>query len=159
MKTQIEAKPPIIGLFKGEQNDEKINADVEQLIAFYRGLGFFRVRVSRQQHTNGNEERPRLTFVIDEGPRYRTGGFRFVGNQKFTSEQLGEAVKLKVGDYYARRNVDRDLKRLSDLYSAEGYRSASVQAELEFDDESSTVTVVFSIKEADFFSSLFGVAR
>ena len=36
-------------------------------------------------------KRPTLTFVIDEGPRYRVRGVSFVGNRKFTNEQLGEA--------------------------------------------------------------------
>ncbi len=95
-------------------------------------------------------KRPPLTFTIDEGTRYHIAGVRFVGSRKFTDEQLREGLALKVGEYYDRRNLQQDLKRLNEMYRA--YLSATIRSELETDDESGAVTVIFSIMEADYFS-------
>ncbi len=50
LKAQIESKPPILGLFKGQYNEEKANADIDKLIAYYRNLGFFRPDQPRGRH-------------------------------------------------------------------------------------------------------------
>ena len=99
---EIESKPPVFGLFKDQQDDEKINADIDTLITYYRDLGFFRARISRQVRYNAEGERPRRTFVVDEGPRYRIAGIAFVGNQKLSKEELSQGLVLKENEFFGR---------------------------------------------------------
>src|SRR5690606_36936109 len=47
LKTQIQAKPPIVWLFKGYYNEEEIDNDKNRLTAYYRSLGFFRANIQR----------------------------------------------------------------------------------------------------------------
>ena len=41
LKTQIESKPPILYLFKGQYSEKKIAEDIDKLTNYYRNLGFF----------------------------------------------------------------------------------------------------------------------
>ncbi len=147
LKTQIESKPPILGLFKGQFSQQKVDEDIDKLISYYRNLGFFRARVSREVIMDDKWKRPTLTFVIDEGPRYRVREVSFIGNRKFTNEQLRDGMKLKEGEYFLRRNLDQDITRLQDVYGTQGYVFANVQQELRFEEEPGELSVVFSIEE------------
>ena len=41
MRTQIDTKPPILWIFKGDMNQKRIDEDVQKLTAYYRGHGSF----------------------------------------------------------------------------------------------------------------------
>ena len=159
LKTENESKPPILGLFTEEQDDEKNNPQVDKLITYYRGLGFFRARVSRQVRVDPISQRSRRIFVVDEGPRSRIAGIDFVGNQKLSKEELSEGLILKENEFFSRRDLEQDTRRLVDKYRAEGILSANVQPELQFDDDNFALTVVFSIKEADYLDSGLSIER
>ncbi len=42
LRTQIQSKPPILWVFKGQVDRKKLDEDIDKLTAYYRGLGFFR---------------------------------------------------------------------------------------------------------------------
>ena len=56
-------------------------------------------------------------------------------------------------------NSIKNLKRRVDRYRDEGILSANIQHELQFDDDKPAVTVVFSIKEADYLDSGLSIER
>jgi outer membrane protein assembly factor BamA len=147
LKTQIESKPPLLGLFKGQYSQQKVDEDIDKLISYYRNLGFFRARVSREVIMDSKWKRPQLNFVIDEGPRYKVRAVSYIGNRKFTNEQLGTGMVMKEGAYFLRREMDQDITRLQDVYGTQGYVFANVQQELRFEEEPGELTVVFSIEE------------
>ena len=80
--TQIKSKPGFFWFLGGDVDHEKIDADVDTLTAYYRSLGFFQARVGREvQVLNGiGRDWALLTFVINEGPRYRVRNVSFLGN-------------------------------------------------------------------------------
>ena len=47
LKTKIKSKPPILMIWKGYVDREKIDADKDLLTAYYRSFGFFQARISR----------------------------------------------------------------------------------------------------------------
>ncbi len=62
-----------------------IDEDRERLIAYYRNLGYFKARISREIDYDASGQWATLTFVIDEGPRYRIRDVSVVGNKKYDS--------------------------------------------------------------------------
>lgn len=147
LKTQIQSKPPILYLFKGQVNLEQINEDVDRLTAYYRSLGFFRARVGRE--LEWNEERNWLTlrFVIDEGPRYKVRNISVIGNTKFESGLLLAELKLKDGEFFDQPKMDADLGSIRDIYGSVGYVFADVQAETRFLEEPGQVDLVYNVAE------------
>jgi outer membrane protein insertion porin family len=86
LRTQIQSKPGYFWyLFGGKVDRTKIDADVEKLTAYYRALGFFRARVSRELDFDQSNKWLTIKFIIDEGPRYKVRNVSVEGNRKFAS--------------------------------------------------------------------------
>ncbi len=148
LKTQIESKPPILGLFKGQYSEEKINEDIDKLITYYRSLGFFRTRISREVVMDEKWKRPTLTFVIDEGPRYtRPRPSPSSATENSPTNNWPTGCSLKEGEFYPAAQSRSGHHPLQDVYGTQGYVFANVQQELRFEEEPGELTVVFSVEE------------
>lgn len=150
LKTQIQSKPPLLFLFKGEVDRQKIHDDVEKLKDYYRSLGFFQARVERELTWNEDQNWLSIRFVIDEGPRYKIRSIGFVGQQLFTPEQLGERLKLHKGDFFDRVKLEKDQKALEEKYGVKGYVFAKIQPEPRLNanrDEIDQIDLVYQIAE------------
>ena len=142
LRTQIKSKPGIAWLFKGEVKRDEIDADVQRLTAYYRSLGYFKARIGRELDFGNSGKWLTVTFVIDEGPRYKIRQLSLVGNQTFTTDSLQERLELTSGDYFDSRRMNRDLSALRDTYGGEGYIHADIQADPRFLVEPGTMDLV-----------------
>jgi outer membrane protein insertion porin family len=149
LRTQIESKPGILWIFKGEVDRKKIDEDINKLTAYYRGLGFFRAHIGRELQFNEKENWLKLTFVIDEGPRHKIRNVSIIGNTKFNTEQLSEKLKLKRNDYFNQSSLQTDLLTMQDKYGAIGYIYADVKADPRILEEPGVIDLVYSISEGD----------
>jgi outer membrane protein insertion porin family len=149
LKTQVGSKPPILYLFKGQVDRKKIDEDVEKLISYYRSLGFFQARIGREFEFDKAGKWATLTFVINEGPRYIVRDVQFIGNQKFSNDDLAPLVRLKGGEFFDQFKLSQDLLALQDIYGTKGYVFANVQRDLRFLEEPGQLDVVFSFEEGD----------
>lgn len=147
LRTQIKSKVPILYLFKGDVDRAKIDSDVDKLTTYYRGLGFFRARIGRELEFNEKENWLTLTFVIDEGPRYKIRDVSIVGNRKFAAEQLSQKLKLKNGDYFDQGGMTKDVAALQDEYGGAGYIFSKVEADTRFLEEPGQVDLVYQVQE------------
>jgi outer membrane protein insertion porin family len=90
-----------------------------------------------------------LTFVIDEGPRYKIRQLSLLGNATFTTQSLQERLELKSGDYFDARRMNRDLNSLRDTYGSVGYIHADIKADPRFLEEPGTIDLVYDIQEGE----------
>lgn len=151
LRTQIQSKPGFLWIFKGQVDRKEIDEDINRLTAYYRGLGFFRARVGRELHFNEKENWLSLTYVIDEGPRYKVRNVSVVGNTKFATEELLDKLKLKAGQYFNQAQMKADVASLQDTYGGVGYVFADVQADPRFLEEPGLLDLVYSIREGEQF--------
>jgi outer membrane protein insertion porin family len=149
LRTQIKSKPGIMWVFKGTVDRAEIDADLERLTAYYRGLGYFKARVGRELEFSESGKWLTVTYVIDEGPRYQIRQVSVVGNQTFTTESLMDRLELKSGDYFDARRMNRDLNSLRDTYGGEGYIHADVKADPRFLEEPGKIDLVYDVQEGD----------
>lgn len=149
LRTQIRSKPPILYIFKGEVDRDQIDEDVNRLTAYYRSLGFFRARIGRELEFNSKQDWAILTFVIDEGPRYKVRNVSFVGNTKFPSEALLSELKLKEGQYFNQSQLTSDVATVQDKYGTIGYIFADVKADPRFLEEPGLLDLVYNVEEGD----------
>lgn len=151
LKTVIKSKPPIIKLIKGYLDRNQLKTDVEQLTAYYRAFGFFQAKVSRKIDFNEKGNWVNLTFVIDEGPRYKVRSVRFLGNTKFEPEAMAEAAKLNAGQPFEQSKVQRDRLWVQELYGSHGYVFADVRPEPVFLEEPGELDLLYHIDEGEQF--------
>ena len=147
LKTYIQSKPPILWIFKGQVDRQKIDEDVDRLTAYYRSLGFFRARIGRELEWNEDQNWLTLTFVIDEGPRYKVRNISVIGNTKFQNTELTTGFKLKDGQFFDQPKMDSDLGVIRDIYGSVGYVFTDVQAETRFLEEPGQVDLVYNVAE------------
>lgn len=149
LKTQIESKPSLlwIPLLGGNVDLKKIDQDVSALTLYYRNLGFFNARISREYKFDETGRWMYLTFIIDEGVRYKIRNVSLVGNQKFRSETLASHLQLKTGEEFDRENLDKDVATLTDIYGAQGHIYVNVQAEPRFLEQPGELDLVYKIEE------------
>ncbi|MEE8452657.1 MAG: POTRA domain-containing protein, partial [Thermoguttaceae bacterium] len=149
LRTQIQSKPPILYMFKGEVDRKQIDEDVNRLTAYYRGLGFFSARISRELEFVADQNWLILTFVIAEGPRYKIRNVSFAGNRRFSDEELAARLNLKNGQDFNQAAMNKDVATLKELYGRIGYVFADVKAVPGFDEMPGTLDLVYNVREGD----------
>ena len=147
--TQIKSKPGFFWFLGGDVDHEKIDADVDTLTAYYRSLGFFQARVGREvQVLHGlGRDWALLTFVINEGPRYKVRNVSFIGNSRFKGEFLERDLKLKSGEFFHQDHMDLDLGLIRDIYGGRGFVFADIQADPRFLEEPGELDLVYKVAE------------
>ena len=152
LRTKIESKPGYLWyLINGKLSRAKLDADVEKLTAYYHDFGFFRARVGRELTFDEEGRWASIKFVVDEGQRYNVRGVSIVGNQKFSSDPLIEAMKLKANTPFSRGAMNKDLGLLRDLYGSQGHIFADVQANPRFLEEPGQIDLIYKIQEGEPF--------
>ena len=149
LKTQIESKPPILWMFKGQVDRKKIDDDVDKLTAYYRSFGYFSARVGRELEFNEERDWLTLTFVIDEGPRYQVRNVSFIGNSQFPGDHLAGKTKLKPGEYFDQMKMNQDLASIRDTYGSVGYIFTDVQADPRLHETPGQLDLVYKVAEGD----------
>lgn len=133
--------------------EEAIGDDVDRLRDFYYGQGYLNYKIDAHTELTGDGERMDVTFVIEEGPRYRVAQVVFNGNTRFTEEQLRADFELHEGEVYLKAMADRDARRISQRYRGIGYVDAEVRQSVKFTSEveEHLVNVSFDIREGSQF--------
>ena len=90
-----------------------------------------------------------ITFVIDEGPRFKVRNVSVIGNTKYTSDALMAELKLKSGDYFNQAKMTADKNALVDKYGGIGYVFADIKPDPRFLEEPAQLDLVYNINEGD----------
>lgn len=152
LKTLVKSKPGFLKyLFRGKVDYALIDQDCETLMAYYRGLGYFKARISREITSDASGQWATLTFVIDEGPRYKIRDVSVVGNKKYDATQLLAMLKLQTGDYFNLAKMQMDENNLRDAYGGQGHIFANIKASPRFLEEPGQLDLVYQIEEGDMF--------
>jgi outer membrane protein insertion porin family len=126
--------------------------DLNSLIAKYNNEGYRDAVIVNDSIYRVSPKTINIDIVIDEGRRYYFGDIRWVGNTKYTAEQLNEVLKLKRGDIYNQSEMDANLNYnpneidISTLYLDDGYLFFSVTP-VEVRVENDTIDIEMRIRE------------
>ena len=111
-----------------------VSEDLRRIFA----MGFFDdIRVESETEADGEV----ITFHLTEKPTIRE--IRFVGNDAYDTEKLNEELDIQAGSVMNRYSIERNIKRLEDLYKEKNYHNVKIdhtietlennQADLQFD--------------------------
>jgi outer membrane protein insertion porin family len=147
LRTQIQSRTPILMLFKGEFDRAKVDEDVNKLVNYYRDLGYFFASIGREITVDPDGDWVTLTFVINEGPRYKIRNISIVGNTKIDTSELMSKLKLGMGDYFDKTIQDGDVRVLTDAYGSIGYVFALVEPAATLMEQPGEMDLVYRIEE------------
>ena len=135
-------------------NEGEVAEDVERLKGVYWDRGFLDPNITEKTEFNADKSKVRLTFAIEEGPRYTIEKIDFIGNERFDDERLrAEAeLELKPGQSYSERKTFSDAARLRKFYREEGFIDVEVRyLRPKFVPDVNAVNVEFEIFEGEQF--------
>jgi outer membrane protein insertion porin family len=121
LNTHVKSSREWFGLIGGTYNRQMVDADVGELLQYYRNFGFQDVRISKEEQRSADGSQVTLIFHIQEGPRYKIQDVPDVhGSQQIPREQLIALSSFKPGEYLDQTKLKRDTKVITDYMGASG---------------------------------------
>ena len=152
LKSLIKSRGPFfkVGYYTFNVADmAKIDRDVDILAATYHNLGYLTATVGRQISYSEDGKWVDVTFVINEGKRFKINSVQVIGNQFVTEDSLRQRLELKAGDMFDGNVLKRDVGEIVYGYGELGFIYADVQPKTVMRDEENTVDLVYQIEEGD----------
>ncbi len=115
-------------IFKNSRYIEsKYKEDKAKLIKKYNELGYRDAQIVSDSIYRNSDNALNIDITLNEGPKYYFGNITWVGNTKYTAEQLNSILKIKKGDVYNQDLLNTNLTfnpngmDVSSLYLDDGY--------------------------------------
>jgi outer membrane protein insertion porin family len=156
LKTKLSLKPAFLGLpFWNKYKPEQLPDDVAALKQYYHCLGYFDVNIEKDVAIDEDPWNPLsykaahaiITYRIQEGPRFQIRNLVLEGNQVFTNDELAADLKLRSGDAYNARLMNKDVEAIKERYGHLGRTFASVDPIPRFLEETGEMDLVYQINE------------
>jgi outer membrane protein insertion porin family len=129
---------------------DRLAYDQQKLRQFYLTQGYadFRV-VSAVAELTPDRRDFIITYVVEEGPRYRFGDVKVESAiRDFRSEDLQRTLPMRAGDWFNAQLVEDTVTRLNEAAGLFGYAFADVRTRHERNAENRTLGVTFQVAEA-----------
>ncbi|WP_432208128.1 outer membrane protein assembly factor BamA [Asprobacillus argus] len=134
--------------------DEDYQEDLESILDKYSRLGYRDARIINDQLSWNDNNTINLEIELEEGRQYRFGEIIYVGNKKYTDEQLNKILKIQKGDLYngsvLKERISGDgtpsSEDIQTLYQDSGFLFSSVNA-VETKVVNDSITVEIRIRE------------
>lgn len=141
----------VLGFFKSNDSydPDRLAADQQKLRAFYLTEGYadFRV-VSALAELTPDRRDFIITYVIEEGPRYKFGTIDAESELRdFNAEFVKSLVRIKPGDWFNAKLVEDTVTGLNEIAGARGYAFSDVSPNFERDAENRTMSLTFRVAE------------
>ena len=152
LKKIINTRGRFLNLYPWGSNTadmDKIDGDSDVLSRYLADLGYLEVVVGRQMQYRPNGKDIDLTFVVEQGPRYKVGSIQIVGNQFISESSIRERLKLHAGDFYNGQLHRVDVTETTFGYGEQGFIYAEVEPRTIMRDDEPVVDLVYSITEGD----------
>jgi outer membrane protein insertion porin family len=135
-------------IFHGKVQRQKLDEDVERILALYNDHGYIQARVER---TDIAVDRARaeatITITVVEGPQFRVGEITTTGVTLLPLAEIERQFKLKPGDVFSRTKLRETVQAITDLYSTIGRASVDVVPRTENIASPPTVNITYEITE------------
>jgi outer membrane protein insertion porin family len=111
----------------GTFQEAKFADDAQAVTEFYGNKGYARAQVGHPQletiedSNDGSTRWIRLRIPVDEGIKYTIGKFEIGAGTSLKPEFLRPLFKVREGDTYSRKQLNKGFEKAKDLYGAAGY--------------------------------------
>lgn len=132
-------------------DQDRLAYDQQKLRQFYLTEGYadFRV-ISAVAELTPDKRDFIITYVVEEGPRYKFGPVTVDSAiRDFDEKRLAAALAIKEGQWYNAKAVEDTVEQLSETAGTFGYAFADVRPEFQRDREKLTMSLAFNIAETN----------
>jgi outer membrane protein insertion porin family len=115
---------PLFFWSRGERViQEELEADIDNLVAYYRKKRFAEAAITHEVHTDMDRKTCKVTIHIDEGPLYQVS---FSGNKEFRNYTLKKDITIWTKGNRNDFGLKRSIKNITTRYQKAGYRDCEV---------------------------------
>lgn len=116
----------LVNLFRQKKFvPEDFEKDKELIVEKYNELGFRDAYIVKDSIARFDDKTIDVFLTINEGEKYFIRSIKWIGNTIYPSDQLGAALRMKVGDVYNQKllneRVNTDEDAISNMYMDRGY--------------------------------------
>jgi len=128
---------------------DRIEYDREQLRKHYTNRGYYDFRViSSTAELQPDQKNFAVTFVVDEGPRYKFGRLRVDTDlKKLNGDAMRAILPIREGSVYASDRIETAVDSLTFAAGALGFAFVDIRPRYHANPDSRTVDVTFDVKE------------
>jgi outer membrane protein insertion porin family len=123
-----------------------LQQDAARLGAFYNNHGFIEAKIAAPKVEEKGDDLF-ITFVIQEGPRYRVGTVEIVGDLIENKEKLISMLDVRKESFLNRKILRDDILKLTDLYAEHGYAFAEVKPKIDKSTVGKRVDITFKVDQ------------
>ena len=120
-----------------KMREDELEEDFDNIIDFYHSKGYRNATIVGDSIYVISPERIGLTIKVDEGNKFFYRDIKWVGNSKYSTEQLNNILGLKSGDTYDKKTLNErlgvgkeddpeDVSTVNALYQNEGYLASQI---------------------------------
>ncbi len=152
LKKIIKSRGPTLGVINyvgNKANLNQIDADVKLLESTYHNLGFLTATVGRRISYDESGKWMQVTFVVNEGKRFKVNEVKIIGNRFVTEQSLRKRMQLNPGDMFDGTLMQKDIGEIVYGYGELGFIYAEVEPQTVMRDEDYVVDLVYKINEGD----------
>lgn len=108
-------------------NEDKYAEDKEKLIAKYQEKGYRDAKIVHDSVYDYNKRRINIDIKVEEGKKYYFRNINFIGNTKYTAQELNKVLGIQRGDVYNAKRLESALymsessRDITSLYMDDGY--------------------------------------
>lgn len=127
---------------------DKLNQDAGRIINFYGNKGFLDARIG-DPVVKQEEEWLYITFVIEEGRRFRVGEIDIQGDLIKSKEELLAELEILEEEFVSREILRQDILTITDIYAEQGYANANIRPRIQKSDDSTTIDILIDIDKRE----------
>jgi len=154
LEAETESRTHIFILRQGVLDEDVLARDRAALVEFYTDRGYLDVRVDSVIDLSPDNREATVTFLVEEGPRYRVGGIRLENAadpdaplEHLDAAQARALIPLKVGDTYSADKVNESVEVLEDAWGTVGYVDVQVTPVPLWTGDEPVVDLLLSVRE------------
>lgn len=135
---------------RGIWDDEMLDADLQNLQALYFDDGYIQVKIDKPEITISKDGKSiYIDITIHEGEQFKIGEIDFKGDILTTRKKLQEQLDLKTGEVYSASVLQKDIRKITDLYADEGYAYVDITPLTSKDSEKRIIHLTFDIRKRE----------
>jgi len=117
-------------------DDDLLNEGRQNLLNYMQSRGYFAAKVAIRKETQQNGTDVRIVYVIEPHARHRLAKIFITGNTSFPTEELRRQMRVQetgrafANGRYSQSLLAQDLRRLEQLYKANGFQEVKVASQV-----------------------------
>lgn len=134
-KSVIKRSVPVYE--EGAVDQDLLNEGSRNLRDYFQSQGYFHAMVEVKSETVPGEQRQRVVYLVDKGPRHTLKQLVLEGNHYFDEDTLRERMLLQPASWYmlhgrfSQALLEHDVEAIQNLYQANGFQQVKVVPEVD----------------------------